>query len=303
MLTHTRYLLCLLLSLLAWLPGNTQAQSACSAVWGIGTISPAANPADGALRYLNTTTKLWSPALLTLNGNANALAGSSFNGLLYYVDRATQQLYSVNPNANPLASTLIGTIPAPPSPALATNMLGGTTNAAGDLFIYVTSGNQVSPTYSYVTVAQVSLATAATVTAWTQILTTAGATPTLNGSGDSFVDAAGTNWILTNTDPPTLHRLDLNIGPSFGRTNVPPLTMTGVNAMRMASVSTDPLTGITYMGGFTGASAIVPYSSVTFQVDLVSGTTTILPQTDTSFLVSDMGNCAIKPAPPTISKS
>lgn len=287
------------MSVLAWLPGMAQAQSACTAIWGISTVTAT----TGELRYLNTTTNLWSAPVVTLTGFPNALAGSSANGLLYYVDRNTQQLYSIDQNTNPLTSVLVGTIPAPPAPALGVNVLGSTTDAAGNLFVYATSANVALPNYSFVTVAQISVSTAATITPWTQIVTTTGGTATLGSSGDSFVDGAGNNWVISNTNPPTLHRLDLNPGASFGRTNTPALSLTGVDAMNVAAVSTDPLTGLTYLGGFTGATAAAPYSSVTFQVDLVTGATVALPQTDTNFRITDMGNCAFKPARPTVAKS
>ena len=291
---YFRVLVALILSLLGLLPGSVWAQSACTAIWGVAQPTTT----TGALRFLNTTTGQWSQPLLTLTGNGNALAGSSANGLLYYVDRTTRNLYSINLNANPLASTLIGTIPAPPAPATAGNMLGGTTDAAGALFIYATEGG----TSPFVTVAQISVATAATLTSWTQIRTTAGATPTLAGSGDSFIDAGGTNWIISNTNPPTLHQLDLNPGATFGRTNSPALSLTGVNNMNVGAVSTDPLTGKTYLGGLNGATS-APFTSVTFEVNLSTGTTTILVQANTGYLLGDMGNCTDTPAAPSVSKS
>ena len=219
-----RYLLRLLFALLAWLPGSVMVQSACTSVWGITT-----DNTTYSLRYLNTLTGQWSNSSLSLNNTgtgANGLAGSKINGLLYYVDRSSQNLYGINPGATTLTSTLIGTIPAPPSPTLVTNILGATSNSSGDLFVYATSWSLVTP--SFVTVAQISVSTAAAATAWTQLRTTAGATPTLSGSGDSFIDAGDSNWIISNTLPPVLHQLDLNPGASSGQTNSPALLLTGV---------------------------------------------------------------------------
>lgn len=79
--------------------------------------------------------------------------------------------------------------------------------------------------------------------------------------------------------------------------------MVGTNAMNLAAVSTDLLAGLTYFGGFTGGTAAAPYSSVTFQVNLASGATALLPQTDTNVRITDIGNCAFKPARPTVAKS
>ncbi len=293
MLAYFRILVALTLSLLGWLPASGWAQSACTAIWGVAQ----PNATTGALRFLNTVTGQWSQPLLTLTGNGNALAGSSANGFLYYVNRTTRELYSINLNNNPLTSALIGTIPAPTAPAGAGNLLGGTTDASGALFIYATEG-----TNAFVTVAQISVSTAATLTSWTQIRTTAGATPTLAGSGDSFIDSGGTNWIISNTNPPTLHQLDLNPGATFGRTNSPALSLTGINGMNVAAVSTDPVTGRTYLGGLNG-TVPAPFTSVTFEVNLSTGTTTHLLQADTSYFMGDMGNCTNTPAPPTITKS
>lgn len=295
---YFRLLIALLLTALAWLPGGASAQSACTAIWGVTQVSAAASAA-GQLRYFRTNDGQWSQPLLNLNGWPNALAGSSANGLLYYVDRDTQRLYSIDLNANPLASTLIGTIPAPPAPASATNMLGATTDAAGNLFVYATGST--GGTYFHVTVAQISVSTAATLTSWTQIKTTSGATATLAGSGDSFIDQSGTNWIISNTNPPTLHQLDLNPGASFGRTNSPALSLNGVNSMQVAAVSTDPVSGATYLGGLNGATS-APYTSVTFLVDLSTGNTTNQVQSNTGFFVGDMGNCTVPPAAPSVSK-
>lgn len=286
----------LLLSGLGAAPG--WAQSGCTGLWGITQVSAAASVAT-QLRRFNTATGQWSPALITLNGWANALAASS-SGSLYYVDRDTQNLYSVDLNASTLASTLIGTIPAPPAPAVASNMLGGTSDAAGNLFIYAT-GSTGGP-YSYVTVAQISISTAATLTSWTQLRTTANATPTLAGSGDSFIGRGGRNWIISNTAVPTLHQLNLNPGASFGQTNSPSLSLVGVDSMQVSSVAFDPATDEYYLGGLKGPTS-APFSSVTFKVDLDTGATTLMTQNNTGFLLADMGSCADKPAPPSVNKA
>lgn len=253
------------------------------------------------LSYLNIGTGQWSQSVGNLIGNANALSVSSVTGILYYVDRTTQNFYSVDTNVNPIVSNLIGTIPAPPAPAVATQILGATTDAAGRVFVYATGPSGTPPVF--VTVAQISLSSAGTLTSWTQLTTTPGSTsPTLAASGDSFVDAAGVNWVISNTNPPTLHQLNLNLTPasSFGNTNSPALNLTGVDGMNVRGVATSPLTGKTYLGGF---SSVSPYNSVTFEVNLISGTTTLLLQADTLRYIDDMGSCTNVPAPPTITKS
>lgn len=298
MLVYFRVLAALVLTLLGFMPASVSAQSACTAIWGVSQTALTA-PATGQLRYFNRDTGQWSIPLLNLTGWPNSLAGSSSTGQLYYVDRSTGNLYGINLNNNPLSVALIGLIPAPTAPATRTNTLGATTDAAGNLFVYATG--TTGGTYNYVTVAQISVATAATVTSWTQIRTTGGATPTLAGSGDSFIDQSGTNWLISNTNPPTLHQLNLNPGASFGRTNSPALSLTGVNAMQVAAVSTDPVSGLSYLGGVTNATG-APYSSVTFLVNLGTGGTTIQPQTNTGFFLADMGNCTVPPAPPSVTK-
>lgn len=274
------------------------AQSACTSVWGVMSTG---GGTTSTLSYFNVGTGQWSQSVGNLIGNANALSVSSTTGILYYVDRTTQNFYSVDTNANPIVSTLIGTIPAPPAPAVATQILGATTDAAGRVFAYATGPAGAPPVF--VTVAQISLSSAATLTSWTQLRTTpTGDSPTLAASGDSFVDGAGVNWVISNTNPPTLHQLNLNLTPvaSFGNTNSPALSLIGVDGMNVRGVATNPLTGRTYMGGF---SSVSPYNSVTFEVDLTTGATIPLPQTDTTRYIDDMGSCTNLPAPPTITKS
>lgn len=294
---RSRHLLAAVLVFCGWLLSMPAfAQSACTAVWGIR--SPTTT--TGGLSYLNTETGQWSPILLGLPGNPNALAGSPTSGLLYFLDRNTQNLYSINLNSYPLAYSQVGVaaIPAPPAPALAGNLVAGTMDGAGNYFVYATQGAY----NDFVAVAQISTATAATVTSWTQVLTVAGAVPNILGYGDMFVDRFGTTWIATNTNPPTFHQINLNPGPGFGRTNVPPITITGAPAHEAFSVSADPITGAVYMGGATNIVAGGPYNSVTFRVTLPAGNAVLLPQADNTYFLSDMGNCAQAPAPPSVTK-
>lgn len=275
------------------------AQSACTAIWGIR--SPTTT--TGGLSYLNVQTGQWSPILLNLPGNPNALAGSPTTGLLYFLDRQTQLLYGIDLNTYPLAYTQIGAgpIPAPPAPAQAGNIVAGTTDGAGNYFVYATQGALAN----FVAVAQISTVTAATVTSWTQVLTTGGAVPNVLGYGDMFVDRFGSTWIATNTNPPTLHQIDLNPGPNFGRTNVPPLTVSGANGHEAFSVAADPLTGDVYIGGATGISGTptAPFNSVTFRISMLTGAATPVPQADPSYFLSDMGNCALPPSAPSVTKT
>jgi uncharacterized repeat protein (TIGR01451 family) len=299
-LNFNRYCLSCLLALLAWLPGSALAQSACTSIWGVMSTG---GGTTSTLSYFNVGTGQWSQTVGNLIGNANALSVSSVTGILYYVDRTTQNFYSVDTNANPIVSTLIGTIPAPPAPAVTTQILGATTDAAGRVFVYAT-GPVATP--SFVTVAQISLSSAATLTSWTQLRTTpSGDSPTLSASGDSFVDAGGVNWVISNTNPPTLHQLNLNLTPasSFGNTNSPALNLSGVNGMNVRGVATNPLTGLTYMGGFGPTSVAGTYTDVTFEVNLTTGATVPLVQTDKTRYIDDMGSCTNLPAPPTITKS
>jgi uncharacterized repeat protein (TIGR01451 family) len=273
-------LLVALLPLLLW-SNAAHAQSACTAMWGITNATE--------LSYFNRTTNQWITAVTGLPGNPNALSGSTASNLLYFVNRNTRELHSYNPVTNAV-STAIGVIPVPPAPAVGTNILGSTFDTAGRLHVYATQG---SPN-PYMTMAQIDPSNPSVLlTAWTQILTTVGATPTVSGSGDINCDNAGTCYLISNTAPPTYHVLNTTPGPSYARTNSPSITITGAGNPQVAGVAVDPVTGILYFGSSTAGSS-------TYSLD--PGTGVAIPVTTTP-IISDLGNCPFPPAPPTVAKS
>lgn len=267
------------------------AQSACTALWGINL--------NNQLTYLNKSTGQFTTATAALavctgGGGCNALTGSNINGLLYFVVRNTGELYTYNPSTA-TGPTLVGTIPAPTAPATRANTLGAAMTAAGNLYVFATSGS-TPPTPSFVALAQINTASAATVTSWTQVRTTANATPTISGSGDISVDNSGVAYIISNTTPsPTYHIIDLTAGANFGRTTTPPTSITGAQTA-VAGVAVDPVTGNTYF------SVTGPTSSATYVLNRTSGTTT-LAGTNSPNGLTDLGNCPVPPAPPTVSKA
>jgi uncharacterized repeat protein (TIGR01451 family) len=265
------------------------AQSACTALWGItgaaGTVTP--------LQYYNTATNQWvnlGPTPFNLNGGAtsangyNALAGNSVNGLLYYVNRTTRELRSINLNTVPPTEANVGTIPAPPS-GLATNILGATTDAAGNLYVYSTNGG--APVLGMI--AQVSTINAALTVPWTTLTVAGGVVnPPLAGSGDMYCDNANVCYVLSNTTPdPTRYVVNLTPGANFAKVNTPSQVITGTGAVSVAGVAIDPATGTTYFGNTT--------------VFTISGTAAT--PVNTGSTVVDMGNCIAPPARPAVTKT
>ncbi|MBI2772139.1 MAG: DUF11 domain-containing protein [Burkholderiales bacterium] len=277
--TFIRFVLGLVLAVLALLPGSVLAASACTAMWAILSTNH--------LAWYNTSTSDWVTTTVAIpGGNPNALAGDTTSRLLYMVDRTTRNLYSYDPVTN-VVSASIGTIPAPPAPATAGNVLGATFDLTGKLYVYATQG---SPN-PYVAMAQISTATAATVTSWTQILTTAGATPLISGSGDMNMGADGVAYIISNTTPPTYHVVDL----TTARTNSPALVITGAGNVGVAGAAVNPIDGQIYFGTSNSGST-------TYILNPLTGVAT-LAQSTTAYTIADMGNCPFPPAAPTVSKT
>jgi uncharacterized repeat protein (TIGR01451 family) len=283
----------LLASVLIWLTtaiaAPAWAQSACTAMWGITGAANTVTP----LQYYNTVTNQWvnlGPTPYNLNGGAlsasgyNALAGSSVNGLLYYVNRTTRELRSININTVPPTEANVGTITAPPSGVL-TNILGATTDAAGNLYVYSTNGG--APILGMI--AQVSTVNAALTVPWTT-LTIAGGTvnPPLAGSGDMYCDNANICYVLSNTTPdPTRYVVNLTPGANFAKVNTPSLLITGTGGVSVAGVAIDPPTGTTYFGNTT-----------LFTISGAAATSV-----NTASTAVDMGNCIAPPARPAVTKT
>jgi hypothetical protein len=208
-------LLTALLPLMVWF-NTAHAQSACTALWGTIDDNGGAAGSVTSLRYFNTTTNRWinlSPTV-TLNGNANALAGDPATGILYYVDRTTGNLRSYNLNTQVDAN--LGAIPLP-APITAVQILGATMPSAGNLILYWTENTGTLATdREYI--GRINVSAPATAT-WTQILTAAGANQLLGNSGDMFTNNGGTTFIVSNTTPSTTFWVtDVNpTSPTYSR--------------------------------------------------------------------------------------
>lgn len=292
-----KYLLLLLAVVACWMPSLAVAQSACTALWGFTSTNQLAYFNRSTNRFVATTA-----ALAECPGNGcNALSGSNIDGNLYFFARANGNLYKYNPSTGG-SPVLVGPVPIPTSPATQTNTLGATMSPSGNLFLYATNGSFAGGgtfTPSFVVIAQISTVDAATLTSWTPVRTLANTTASLSGSGDINIDNAGIGYMISNTQPsPTYHIIDLTPGGNFGRisstltiTNAPPS-----QGFAVAGVAVEPVTGATYYS--TTASPDVG----TYVLNRTTGVTTLLGATTTT-IITDMGNCPVPPAAPSVSKA
>ncbi len=276
----------LLASALIWLTtalaAPAWAQSACTALWGSVDNGAGAK----TLRYYNTTTNNWV-SVAPLAGNANALAGDAATGLLYYVDRGSNTLHSLN--LNTLVDTPIGVVPTP-APANPANLLGGTFSADGRLFMSSTTGTQVA-------IAEVNKATGALLTTWRTINTNTTTIAVAAGSGDISTDASGTTYLYSNTNPPTRWPLTL---PATGSTatfllTTGPQTITGITTNNIAAAAVNPLDQLIYIADSLAAN------TTTYRLNGLAATA--VQGVNGTQLVADMGNCFAPPARPTITKT
>ncbi len=292
-------LLALAFTLLA-LPSVSFAQSACTAMWGIATSASGAQPYR--LAYYNGSTgtaQKFTTLSFTLTGNANALAGDFATAKLYYFDRAGLNTMSVD--INTYATATVGTIaPAAPTAGGNGNILGAVVDQNSNL-IYMSSDGTTSGWYS---LAIVNKTVATTTAKWTSVTYTAGlggGKITTGGSGDIYMDKNNQIWIMSNTATPgpALYPITLTIvngsitsavaGASVTY-NVTPLAVQGVSAL--------PTTGDSYLAGATNNQ--IAYQ---FQTGVANSQVLVDASPTTLYQITDMGNCVLTPAPPTISKS
>jgi uncharacterized repeat protein (TIGR01451 family) len=291
----------LLASALIWLTtaiaAPAWAQSACTAMYGI---NGAANTANTKLAYYNFVTNQWINVSepFSLNGGAisasgyNALSGSPTSGLLFYVDRTSRNMFSLNINTVPPTETSLGIIPALPVANANTNILGSHADSTGRVFVYATDA-LTTPATPVGYVAEVNPTNGSLLNGWATVTyaapVAAGTRPTLGGSGDMYCDAANVCYIFSNTATnPTRYTLNFTPGPSFGQVNSPGVVITGAANFAVAGVAVNPTTQQVYFGNTT-----------TFNI---SGTTSTAVSTLTTPIV-DMGNCIAPPAKPTITKT
>jgi uncharacterized repeat protein (TIGR01451 family) len=291
-------------------PSAHAASSFCTAMLGIVGDT---TPTNYWLGYWNSTAKTWNTSTFNLSLGTqateapNALAGSFSDGKLYYVERLTGKMKSIDLTTFPLSTSWVGstTITATgDANATVAKIFGGATDASGNYFVYATTAaNPSSVTY----VAQLSTSNASLVTPWTLMLDQNGRTPNLNSSGDLFVDAQGQPWFVTNTTwvagTPTLGnsyaRFNLTPGASFGQVQSPSTFISNQTLdMGVGGMAVDPQSGLIYLTN----NQTTP-NAVTYILNIAAGTITA-QDTSPPYRITDLGNCS-SPAPdaPTITKS
>ena len=287
---------CLTVVLFATLlaPGIAAAQSACTAMWGVVTTAGAQPFRLGYFNNSAGTASKFTTLSFTLTGNANALAGDPSTGLLYYFDRTGVNLYSVNLNTQ--ATATIGTI-TPASPNGNANILGAYIDSSSNLIVMSSGGGD----YQLATVSKTGNTTNAVWRTVTYAI--GGGIVSSGGSGDIFLDQGGQAYLITNTAPDgAVYPLTLSI-----TAGTPNGTITSVTAgasvtfaaspASIAGASINPATGVSYFGGTTGSQILYSFTPST------ASSQVLVDATATAYTITDLGNCVLAPAKPTVSKS
>ncbi len=263
------------------------AQSACTAMWGIVTNGGAQPYRLGFYNNSPGTAAKFTTLSFTLTGNANALAGDPNSGLLYYFDRTGLNVHSVN--LNTYVTTTIGTI-APVSPDTNANILGALIDPNGNLIMMSASGGAYH-------LAIINKTAPTTTAVWrTVTLAIGGGLPASGGSGDIFLDQAGQAWLISNTANASLYPLTINIAAG-AITSVTAGTATTYTAtpLSIGGASVNPVGGAAYFGGVTAGNSLLSFTPGTADSQAVVDAT--------NNGVTDMGNCVLAPAAPSVSKS
>jgi uncharacterized repeat protein (TIGR01451 family) len=316
-----------LLFLLAFAQQAVAAPSACTAMWGVE---------GSALQYWNNSTSQWTTATTTgLGTTHNAIGGYAGNGSLYFssaVGSASANMIRADfsNTSGTITFTNVGAIQAP-----AVNSLGYTSSAnisgtwpggnvsyvgatfdrntgARRMFLYatgnVTNAVAVAGGGTSTAVAAVGLTDPNTpgAVSWQIIYQSKGpgstiTYPLLGNSGDIFVDQqTGQPWIISNTNPNRMYKLDLQytgttlssaqvIGTASVAEGGSPLVGT------QAGIAVNPINGDVYVSSGAGANTyrVTDHTAVPV-IDVT------LAQTDG---VGDSGNCVEQPDPPVVSKA
>ncbi len=290
-------LVALALMLLALLPGVSFAQSACTAMWGIVTTGGAAPARLGYYNGSLGTAQKFTTLTFTLAGGtqANALAGDPATGILYYFDRTGLNLGSANINTGVTAT--VGTI-APAAPGGNANILGAVIDQSSNLIMMASNANVY-----YLSMANKAGNTTSAV--WQSVTYTVGlgsGAPASGGSGDVYIDKNNQIWLVSNTTPTALYPLTVTFtagSPGTITSVVSGASVTyATGPATVQGVSVLPTTGLSYLAGVTTNK--IAYSFLTG-----SANSEILVDASpaTLYTVTDMGNCVLTPAAPTISKS
>ncbi|MBI2727014.1 MAG: hypothetical protein HYX42_12280 [Polaromonas sp.] len=267
-------------------------------MWGIVTTAGAAPTRLGFFNNsAGTAPKFTTLSFTTLSGGtqANALAGDPATGILYYFDRTALTVNSVNLNTQVTAT--VGTI-APASPDGNGAMIGAVVDANSNL-IMMTSAGAGNTAYH---IAIVNKAGNTTAARWQTVTYTAGlggGLPFSGGSGDIYIDQSGQLRIATNSNPTAVYPIALTIvNGSITSALASASTTYTTGGISVAGASVDPASGLSYYGGAQTGQILYQFDPTT------SGTQVLLDSTpSTTYTTSDMGNCVLQPAAPTITKT
>ncbi len=291
------WLMALALLLTALVPSVSLAQSACTAMWAIVSAGGVAR-----LGYYNGsagTAQKFTTLSFTIAGaaQANALAGDPNTGRLYHFDRTGLTVNAAD--LVTMTTSTVGTI-APASPDGNANILGAYIDANSNL-IMLSASSTGTATYH---VATVSKAGNTTNAVWrTVTYAIGGGLPSSGGSGDIYLSQSGQAYLVTNTTPVAAYPLNITITPGLPNGTITASTVgasvtfaTGPATVQGGSV--DPNTGINYFAGITANKIVYSFDPASANSEVLVDATAATVES-----VTDMGNCVIAPAKPTITKS
>ncbi|MES1977433.1 MAG: hypothetical protein V4451_05320 [Pseudomonadota bacterium] len=289
------------LALLALAPSVSLAQSACTAMWGIVTTGGAAPSRLGFFNNSAGTAAKFTTLSFTLSGgtSANALAGDPATGLLYYFDRSAGAQTVNRIDLNAMTTTTVGTItPGSPDTGSNTAIIGAVIDASSNLIMMTSNG--VGNTAYHLAI--VNKAGNTTNARWQTVTYTAGlggGQPTSGGSGDVYIDQAGQIWIVTNSNPTAAYPVNLTIvNGSITSALAGASTTFTAGGISVGGASVDPATGLSYYGGGAGGQLLYRFAPAS------SGSQVLVDASATTlYTITDMGNCAVQPAAPTITKT
>ena len=291
-----RYCLAAVLMVLCLVPGAALAQSACTGMWAIVTTAGAAPTRLGYFNNSAGTAQKFTTLTFTLAGgtSANALAGDPATGILYYYDRSGLTLNSANLNTGVTAT--VGTI-LPASPSGNGGIIGSYIDTSGNL-IMMSSGSSV---YHVAAVSKVGNTTNAVWRTVTYAI--GGGLPASGGSGDIYLAQSGQAYLISNTTPGAAYPLSLTITAGSPNGTITSSTVGAsvtfaTSPASIAGISVDPATGINYFAG--GTTAKIAYS---FDPATANSEALVDASASTLYTITDLGNCVLPPAKPTVTKS
>ena len=289
-----RYCLAAALVALCLLPSAAMAQSACTAMWAIVTTGGAAPSRLGYFNSSAGTAQKFTTLTFTLRGNANALAGDPATGILYYFDRTGLTLESANLNTGVTAT--VGTI-APASPNTNANILGAYIDPSSNLIMMSSAGGNYQ-------VAAVSKVGNTTNAVWrTVTYAIGGGLPASGGSGDIYLAQSGAAYLMSNTTPSAAYPLTLGItagspNGTITSSTVGPSVTFAASPASITGGSVDPNTGTNYFGGVTSGQLLYSFNPAVQNTEVL-----VDSSASTVYTITDMGNCVIAPAKPSVTKS